>query len=378
MKITQTIIFIALAAVCGVPQAGAQSKPRIKFVTMGGTIANLRNADGSATRIPIAQVMSNIRARYPQPEVAAVLNSAEFSEVEVTRVGSGSLNLNEFLSASREAQKAVDEGYDAVIVTHGTTTSEDTVYFLDLLVGGEIPVVLTNSQIQHMSVGNDGDMNLLTAIMVATARSSRGKAVLVENQKILSSREVLKGSDIPGGFTTGLVGPLGFVRRPDEGTYSAATVDSFVTYYREPTRKARSRSEFNIKALTRADGSFAPLPRVEVLPSHYDARVDVIDALIRLGAQGLVVTGLPPGGSAFGAQADRLDALAREGFPVMHTSRNAAQYEGRVGVSPSLRLEGDNLTWQKARILLQLAMHKTQNMSGSARLAEIQRLINTH
>jgi hypothetical protein len=48
--------------------------------------------------------------------------------------------------------------------------------------------------------------------------------------------------------------------------------------------------------------------------------------------------------------------------------------------SVPLRIEGDNLPWQKARILLQLAMQKTeaQGLAGAARLAEIQRLMDTH
>ncbi|HET9216532.1 MAG TPA: asparaginase domain-containing protein [Terriglobia bacterium] len=360
-------------------EMSAQSKPRIKLVTLGGTIAHLKKPDGTNARIQISQVMSDIRSRYPQPEVRAVLESVEFSEVEVTRVGSGSLNVEEFMKAAAEAQKAVNEGYDAVIVTHGTTTSEDTVYFLNLLVGGEIPIVLTNSQIQHMAVGNDGDLNLLSAIMVASAKSSRGKTVLVENQKILPAREVVKGSDLPGGFSAGALGPLGWVTRPNDG-YTAETADRFVTYYRQPIRKARATSEFNISQFVSPGGGFKKLPRVEVIAGHYDAQPDVVDAILKLGVQGFIVTGMPPGGSAFGPQSDRLQALAMEGMPIVHTSRNSAQYQNRVNPSSSVRLEGDNLPWQKLRILVQLAMHKTgeQNLVGADRLNELQRLIDSH
>ena len=360
-------------------QSKPQSKPRIKLVTLGGTIAHLKKPDGSNARIQISQVMSDIRSRYPQPDVRAVLDSVEFSEVEVTRVGSGSLNVQEFLKACAEAQKAVDEGYDGVIVTHGTTTSEDTVYFLNLLVGGDIPIVLTNSQIQHMAVGNDGDLNLLSAIMVASAKSSRGKTVLVENQKILPAREVVKGSDLPGGFSAGALGPLGWVTRPNDD-YTAGAADHFVTYYRQPTKKARANSEFNISQFVTPEGTFRNLPRVEVIAGHYDAQPDVVDAILKLGVQGFVVTGLPPGGSAFGPQSDRLQALAMEGMPIVHTSRNSAQYQNRVNPSSSIRMEGDNLPWQKLRILMQLAMQKTadKKLTGTERLKELQRLIDSH
>jgi hypothetical protein len=55
-------------------------------------------------------------------------------------------------------------------------------------------------------------------------------------------------------------------------------------------------------------------------------------------------------------------------------SRNAAHS------SSSIRMEGDNLPWQKLRILMQLAMQKTaeKKLTGTERLKELQRLIDTH
>jgi len=69
-----------------------------------------------------------------------------------------------------------------------------------------------------------------------------------------------------------------------------------------------------------------------------------------------------------------------EGMPIVHTSRNSAQYQNRVNPSSSVRLEGDNLPWQKLRILMQLAMQKTadQKLTGTERLKELQRLIDSH
>lgn len=362
--------------------AQGQPKPRIKFVTTGGTIANYTNPDGTHSRLAISDVIKNIRQRYPQPEVAAILDSIEFSEVETTRVNSGSQSLKDYLASSLEAQNAIDAGFDAVIVTHGTVTSEDTAYFLNLLVGGGAPVILVNSQIDHYSVGNDGDMNLINAIMVASSKGSRGKAVLVENQKILAAREVVKGSDLPGGFSAGALGPLGWIARPDDsvGPYTTAKADQFVTYYRDPVKRGRGTSEFNIKNLVLPDGSFKPLPRVEILAGHYDGRVDVIDALVKLGAEGLVITGMPPFGGVFGEQAARLTELANAGMPIVHTSRNAVLFQNRVYTSENNRIEANNLPWQKARILLQLAMQKTaeQGLKGNARLAEIQRMFEAH
>ena len=355
-------------------RAAEAAKPKVMFVTSGGTIAHLKNPDGSNSRIELPDVMANIRKRYPQPDVAAVLDSIEPSFKEVTRVGSGSLRLQEFLSMSLEAQQALDGPFAAAIVTHGTVTSEDTCYFLNLLVNSRKPILLTNSQRQHFSVGNDGDRNLLDSIMVATNGDSTGKgAILVEGAKIMGCREVLKNSDRPGAFLAQNMGVLGWL---PGGTFDANHRDAIV-YYREPTRKHTFKSEFSIKELVNPDGSFKSLPRVEILPSYYDAKQDVIDSMVKLGVAGFVVEGLPPAGTIFIDQQSRLTELAKQGMPVVLTSRNAGSYDARTRPRPPF-IGGDDLPAHKARILLQLTMKKTENLSGQQRSKEIQRLFNTH
>ena len=146
---------------------------------------------------------------------------------------------------------------------------------------------------------------------------------------------------------------------------------------REPARKHTFKSELSIKDIVNQDGTFEPLPRVEVLPSYYDAKPDVIDALVNLGVQGLVIHGLPPSGSTFRDQAPRLTELAEGGMPIVQTTRNAASYDARVRARPPF-IGGDDLPSHKARILLHLAMKKTEHLTGTARRDKIQHLFNTH
>jgi L-asparaginase/Glu-tRNA(Gln) amidotransferase subunit D len=309
--------------------------------------------------------------------VAAILDSIDPSFLEVTRVGSGSLTSEEYLTTAWEAQKALDGEFDAVIVTQGTVTSEDTCSFLHLLVNSKKPIVLTNSQRQHMSVGNDGDRNLLDSILVALHPDSTGKgALLVEGAKIMACREVLKYSDRPGAFLAGAMGVLGWL---PGGGIGSRTLERIV-YYREPTRQHTFTSEFSINDLVVNDreGTFKPLPRVEVLASYYDAQPDVVDALVDLGVEGLVIQGPAPGGGAFDAQEPRLEELAEGGMPIVETSRNAGAYEVRVQPSDGPFIGGDDLPAHKARTLLMLAMEKTEHLSGEERRREIQRLFSTH
>ena len=349
-------------------------KPRIMFITTGGTIAHRENPDGSNSRIELPEVIANIRKRYPQPDVIALLESIQPTFKEVTLLGSSSLRLQDFLNIAWETQKALDQNFDAAIVTHGTTTSEDTCYFLNLLVNSRKPIVVTNSQRQHLSVGNEGDRNLLDAIMVATNRESNGKgALLVEGAKIVACREVLKNSDRPGAFLAQNLGVLGWLAG---GTFSLEQREA-VRYYREPARKHTFKSELSIKDIVNPDGTFKPLSRVEVLPSYYDAKPDVVDALVNLGVQGFVIHGLAPSGSIFRDQAPRLTELAKQGMPIVQTTRNAASYDAPVRARPPF-IGGDDLPSHKARILLQLAMKKTEGLKGSARRDQIQQLFDTH
>jgi L-asparaginase len=357
--------------------------PRVMFVTTGGTIQNMELPNGTNTRINLEDTIANIRERYPQPEVQAILDSINPSFNEVTRIGSEEFDLNEFLTIAWEAQKALDGEFDAVIVTQGTFSSEYTCYFLQLLVNSTKPIIVTNSQRQHMSVGNDGDRNLLDSILVATHPESEGKGALqVEGAKIVSCREVTKNSDRPGAFGAQNLGVLGYLRG---GTLSpeATVPEDNVVYYREPTRQHTFESEFSIEDLinsTDINGNvtFRELPRVEVLPSFYGAQSDVVDALVSLDVEGIVVQGLASAGNPWEGQSTRLEELAEAGMPVVRTHSNQVVYDGRIPPSEPPFIGGDNLPSHKARILLQLAMVETEDLSGDERRNEIQRLFNTH
>src|SRR5918996_5861023 len=306
--------------------------PRVMFITTGGTIQNLELPNGTSTRIDLEDTIANIRERYPQPEVQAILDSINPSFNEVTRIGSEDFDLNEFLTIAWEARKALDGEFDAVIVTQGTFSSEYTCYFLQLLVNSTKPIIVTNSQRQHMSVGNDGDRNLLDSILVATHPESEGKGALqVEGAKIVSCREVAKSSDRPGAFGAQNLGVLGYLRG---GTLSMATATGEnIAYYFAPTRKHTFKSEFSIKDLVNNDGTFKSLPSVEILPSYYSANPGIVDALVSVGVEGIVIQGQASGGTIHTSHAARIEELAEGGMPIVRTHTNQVVYDVRI--SPS-------------------------------------------
>ncbi|MGH9784329.1 MAG: asparaginase domain-containing protein, partial [Terriglobia bacterium] len=231
--------------------------------------------------------------------------------------------------------------------------SEDTAFFLHLLVKSDKPVVVANSQRQHGTVGNDGDKNFVDAVRVVLSPAAAGKgAVVVSNQTINSGREVLKTSVRPDAFVSGEHGLLGIIE--------ADRVD----FYRAPTRRHTLRSEFDVASIT-------ALPKVEIVYSYFDADPALIEAAAKAGAKGVVVNGFTTGGSPYSTQQRMLQELAAKGVPVVLTARGGMN--NRIPFDEANPfIEGDNFVAHKARILLQLALTRTTDPK------EIQRIFDEY
>ena len=342
------LILVLFSGSSSLPVSGQdQAMPVIKIVAAGGTITNTRQGS-----ISIRQTLTDIRKNFP--ETGPLLDSVKFEITDLARMGSQDFSSREFLNIARTVNEVIhDPGVKGVIVTQGTYSTEETAYFLHLLVKSEKPVVIANSQRQHGTVGNDGDKNFVDAVSVVLSPDAVGKgAMVVTNQTINSGREVLKTSVRPGAFVSGVVGVLGIIE------------SDRVTFYRAPTRRHTSRSEFDVTSIT-------TLPKVEVLSSYFDADPQLIRAAGDLGVQGIVINGFTNGGIPYKDQRAVLEELAGKGIAIVLTARGG--FNNRVAESSKNRfLEGDNLVAHKARILLQLALTKTSN------LQEIQRIFNEY
>ena len=324
-----------------------QEKPLIKLVASGGTIAHL--ADDS--RIPFEQVIEDIRKNFP--ETHRLLDSVTIEVDDPLRVASGSITGEEILQIARSVDKAVkDPRVKGIVVTHGTVTSEETSYYLHLLIHTDKPLVLTNSQRLHGTLGNDGDRNFIDGLKVALSSEAAGKGVLlVHNQTISSAREFAKTSGRPGAFLSGEFGVMG-------------VVGDGVAFYRSPTRRHTSRSEFNLDSIT-------ALPKVEVIVAHHNAEPRLPQVAVDMEAKGIVVLGFTASGRPHPVQVPVLQALAEKGIPIVLTSRGGVN--NWLEPRPKDKfIRGDNLPAQKARILLELALTKTTDPG------EIQRIFTEY
>ena len=317
----------------------------VRILSTGGTIAN--TVDG---RVGVDDVIDAIRRQHPQAFGALGI---DVSVVEVLREGGETFTPVEWVTIARSVQQCVDDReVDGVVVTHGTFTAEETAYFLHLTVNTDKPVVVACSQRKHGTLGNDGGRNLLDALRVAGAPTARGRGVLVVlNEEIHSAREVTKTNQRPGGFRSGSYGILGSVEADQ------------VTFYRTPERRHTSTSEL----LVSMDGT---LPRVDIVATYAGADGVAVDALVAAGTEGLVVHGFSFSGKPHHLQRPSLERAVQAGVPVVLTNRGG---DGRIPVESSHGfVRGDNLTAQKARVLLTLALTATTDQ------AKLQRLFDAH
>lgn len=317
---------------------------RIVIVATGGTIANTL-----AGRTSVEDVLADIARDHPTTKV---VDLAEIEVDDVLRDGAETFTSTEWLVIGRAVQRAVDrDDVAGVVVTHGTYTAEETAYFLHLAVRTDKPVVVACSQRKHASIGNDGDKNLWDAVRVAVDPAARGRGVMVVlNDEIHCAREVTKTNQRPGGFRSNYTGVLGGVEADG------------VSFYRTPDRVHTRRTGFDVLGTDR-------LPRVDIVASYAGSDGFAVDAALASGADGIVVNGFCFNGRPHRLQVASLEGAVARGVPVVLTSRGG---DGRVPHNDSPFITGDNLTAQKARVLLVVAL------ADGVPMARLQERFDTH
>ena len=316
--------------------------PRVIILATGGTIAGAgKSADRAgytAGKIPIDDLIGSI------PTVKKVAN---ITGEQVASVGSQDMTVDIWKKLAVRANEifAKNEA-DAIVVTHGTDTQEETGYFLDLLVASKKPVVLTGSMRPATAISADGPKNLYDAITVAVSPKSVGRGVLISfNEGIFDAREVMKLSTTKvNAFGSPNSGPIGQV------------YDGKVEYYSISAREVNVNTPFSVKADTK-------LPRVDIVYMYADAPSDQIDLLISKKVDGIVIAGVG-NGNFNKAYMDAVKRAVSAGIVVCRASRTPS---GRVVLEDEIddaalgTIVSDDLTPQKARILLMLGLTKSKD-----------------
>lgn len=314
--------------------------PRIRFIATGGTIASR-----GSTRMSADEVLELVPGlqRYARPEPEQFAN-----------IASTAMTLDQWVQLARRVNEAFDEDQSlaGAVITSGTDSLEELAYFLHLTVRTTKPVVLVGAMRNAGAPGYEGPANVLDAFRVAAAPDSRGKGVLVVmNDEINSAREVTKTDALRvQTFQSRPYGILGVVD-PDR-----------VVYYREPLKRHTRQSEFDLSSLT-------SLPRVDILMFYQGAPSDLLRAAVDAGAKGVVIA-VAGADLTGGSLAPGISYAQRHGVIVVAATRTGS---GRIAALPVARVRegligGEDLTPLKARILLMLALTRTQAAADVQRM----------
>ena len=321
------------------------------MLSTGGTIAG---TGASATNLTEYRGSTLLGSEL----LSAVPEISRYAHVkceQVVNVSSPNLTADVWrtLACRVNAILSEDAAVAGVVITHGTSTLEETAYFLNLTVRHDRPVVVVGSQRPATAISADGPLNLLNAVRTAAAPQARGKGVLVVmNDEINGARDVTKSNTYRvETFRSGELGFLGYVD------------DDAVSFYKASTKRHTLNSEFDISAITR-------FPRVEIVYSYAGASLVPLQALVRDGVDGIIFAAPGAGSLSDAERAAVADIASQAGCPVLMRSTRTGN--GRVKGRESFDVLGmiptDNLNPQKSRILLMLALTKTRDPVEIARM----------
>ena len=327
--------------------------------------------------------------------------------------------------ATNIVQKAMASGkYAGGIWMEGSTSTEETSYWLNLLIDTDVPISGNATQTGHQGLGNDGDRNILSSVQYILSGIWKGPdgkdrigAVMTQEQRVVTAREVQKTDDRPGAYMpTGGHGGI------------VASINPHVLAF-VPTRKHTHTSDVNVTRLPRsvqgvrlegtritsvevpikdAQGNLLPtaIPKVTMAkhakwaPDDYtDDPLGEVEVVARIEKDlrdfplaGFVLEANTPYGNANEPLKRSLERAAVRGIPVVRVSRGNA--EGFMASSAGdLTIEGSNLTATKARLLLMASLMKLGMLPTPAdpdrptpaeldairkKLGEYQRIFDTH
>ena len=181
------------------------TKPRVAIVSLGGTISMAKKvASGVVPNLDAESLVSSL------PELRDI---AEIKTVPFRMVASSGLSLADLLALRQDIDDLLQNEVDAVVVTQGTDTIEETSFLLNLTVRSEKPVVVTGAMRDPTTPGSDGQANLIAAVRVAASGYTSGfGTVVVMNDDIHHSRYVKKThTSNPAAFSSFPLGPIGWI-----------------------------------------------------------------------------------------------------------------------------------------------------------------------
>ena len=344
---------VALAAQAQA-EVNTASKPNVTILATGGTIAGT----GATSTTTVGYTAATVGVQALIAAVPEITKVANVTGEQVFQIASENMGNEHWLTLAKRVNTLLaQQNVDGIVITHGTDTLEETAYFLNLVVKSRKPVVVVGSMRPSTALSADGPINLYNAVVLAGSKEAVGHGVLVAmNDQIQAARDVSKTNTTTADtFKASDLGMLGYIQGGKP------------YFYRQPTRKHTVETEFDVMNLS-------ALPQVEIAYAYANVGPVAVEALVASGAKGLVHAGVG-NGSLPAKVRPALSAARKKGVIIVRSSRVGQGIVARNGEANDDELDfvaGDNLSPQKARILLMLALTKTNNTR------DIQRMFGTY
>jgi L-asparaginase type II len=345
------LFFLAAAAQA---DTAAPKLANVSILATGGTIAGT----GASSTTTVGYTAATVGIETLIKAVPEITRVANVTGEQVFQIASENMGNEHWLTLARRVNTLLAQAsVDGIVITHGTDTLEETAYFLNLVVKSRKPVVLVGSMRPSTALSADGPINLYNAVLLAASAEAAGKGVLVAmNDQIHAARDVTKtNTSTTDTFKATELGMLGYIQGGKP------------YFYRQMLRKHTVDTEFDIARLE-------SLPQVDIAYAYANVGPVAVEALVAAGAKGLVHAGVG-NGSLPAKVKPALQAARAKGVLIVRASRVGQGIVARNGEANDDQLDfvvADTLSPQKARILLMLALTRT----NSSR--DIQRMFYTY
>ena len=333
---------IAVSVLCLSGTVWGKNLPNVKILAVGGTIAGVASTQEQSTSYKAGQLTVQTLIE----SVPAMKKLARITGEQYCNIGSGNLTDNDILGLAKRVDSVLKAPEtDAVVITHGTDTLEETAWLLNLTVHSDKPIVLVGAMRPATAISADGPANLLNAVRCAASEEAIGQgALIVMNEEIHNARDVTKtDTTLVSAFQSPTLGAVGRIAAGSP------------VFFKKTLRKHTADSEFDLSRIKE-------LPKVAIVYCHVGEDATMARAAVSSGAKGIIVAGTG-NGTVSKHIFPTMEEAVKNGVPVVRSSRVPG---GCVTTSkPSWDAAGfvraGTLNPQKARILLQLALTKTSD-----------------
>lgn len=138
-----------------------KSKPTIKIIATGGTIAGV----GSSNTMTTGYQTGALSIDELLKEVPDLANVATIKVEQLFNIDSVDMTTERLLTLSKYINEILlDEEVDGVVITHGTDTLEETAYFLHLVIKSRKPIVIVGAVRPATAISADGPLNIYNGV----------------------------------------------------------------------------------------------------------------------------------------------------------------------------------------------------------------------